>query len=324
MAGDVDLGQVLRVGACTSDELDALTVLVLIGLAAEWPNRGRELTHSVVWLETYTGLRCLTAASTVLDGARLRGLAELVLEMLQTGATDGSAAFSAQEIQIGRSWLASLRSPDCGELSERARQMSVSPDLDAEQSVRGNLGPPPRHPAVVTFLALTGILFVMRGLRALGRLLLLRRTPTSVSLSERGLELVCRNEMLGRVLSERRLIVPIEDIRSVEREVRFPRLSLYAGLLALALGSLLGTQLFVDGLRVSGLSFPMIGIGLLLVVLGVALDLLLTGAGDSLRGRCRLVVVTYRGKGWAIGDLEPSGVDRLLTKLSTRLAIRRA
>lgn len=324
VSGDVDLTQVLRSGACTSDDLDALTVLVLIGLAAEWPNRGRELTHCVVWLETCTGLRCLTAAGTVLDGARLRGLAELVLEMLLGGATDGSSALSAAEIQIGRSWLASLRNPDCAELAERARQMSVVPGADGEQSLLGDLGPPPRHPAVVAFLALTGILFVIRGLRALGRLLLLRRTPTRVSLSERGLELFSRNEMLGRVLSERRLIVPLDDIRSVEREVRFPRLSLYVGLLALALGSLIGTQLFIDGLRVSGLSFPMIGLGLVSIALGIVLDLFLTGAGDSLRGRCRLVVTTYRGKGWAVGDLEPGGVDRLLTELSARLATRRA
>lgn len=321
-AGETDLSRILRGGACTSDDLDTLTVLTLIGLAAEWPNRGRELTRCVLWLETHTGLRCLAAASDVLDGARLRGLAELVLEILE-GRASGGGTVSNAEMQIGRSWLSSLREHDCAELAERARQVSVGPSADGDQPIRGDLAPTPRHPVVIALLALTGVLFVIRGLRALGRLVLLRRTPTSVSLSERGLELFARKEILGRVLSERRMIVPIEEIRSVEREVRFPRLGLYVGLLALALGSLVGTQLFIDGLRVAGLSFPLIGIGLALVALGIVLDLFLTGSGDTLRGRCRLVVTTHRGKGWAVGDLEPSGVDRLLTELSMRLATRR-
>jgi len=116
--------------------------------------------------------------------------------------------------------------------------------------------------------------------------------------------------------------VPIEEIRSVEREVRFPKFGLYAGLLALALGTLLGARLFVDGLRVAGLSFPLIGMGLSCVVAGILLDLLFSGLADSVRGRCRLLVIPRHGRGWSIGELDASGVDRLLTELSTRLAAR--
>lgn len=323
LSGDLNIGEVFKHGASTSDELDALSALVLIGLAAEWPNQGRDMTSCVLWLETFTGMRCLTAAASVLDGARLRGLAELVLEMLE-GRASAAAPISVSEIQVGRAWLASLKAPECAELVERARQLNAEPAGEDAQTVRGDLGPSPRHPVVVAVFAFTGILLLLRGLRALGRLVLLRRTPTSIWLSERGLELFSRQEMLGRVLTERRILVPLEEIRAVEREVRFPRLGLYAGLLALALGTLMGTQLFIDGLRVSGLSLPLIAMGLLLIVCGIVLDLFLSGLGDSLRGRCRLVVTTQHGRGWAVGNLESSNVDRLLTELSTRFAARRA
>lgn len=322
LSDDLDLAEIFRSGATTCDELDALSALALIGLAAEWPNQGRELTSCVLWLETFTGMHCLTSAPSVLDGARLRGLAELVFEMLE-GRASAAAPISVSEVQVARAWLVSLKAPECAELAERARQLSAEPAGEDDQMVRGDLGPSPRHPIVIALLALSGILVLVRGLRALGRLVLLRRAPTRIWLSERGLELFTRQEMLGRVMNERRILVPLEHIRAVEREVRFPRLGLYAGLLALALGTLLGTQLFVDGLRVSGLSLPLVAMGLLLIVLGVVLDLFLSGLGDSLRGRCRLVVTTHQGRGWAVGDLESSSVDRLLTELSTRFAARR-
>lgn len=322
LLGDIDLGQVFRQGASTSDELDALTVLTLIGLAAEWPNHGHDLTRCVLWLETFTGLHCLTAASAVLDGARLRGLAELVLEMLENRTTN-AAPLSSSEAQVGRAWLMSIKASECAELSERARRLSIEPAGDEDQTLRGDLAPLPRNPALVAVLALTGILFVLRFLRALGRVVLLRRAPTRLWLSDRGLELFTRQEMLGRVVAEKRVLVPLDNIRLVEREVRFPRLGLYAGLLSLAFGTLLGTQLFVDGLRVTGFSFPLISIGLLLVVSGVVLDSFLSGLGDSVRGRCRLLVTTHQGRGWAIGNLESDTVDRLLTELSTKFAARR-
>jgi hypothetical protein len=267
-------------------------------------------------------MHCLTAAATVLDGARLRGLAELVFERLD-GQNAGSTPLSPSEAQVSRAWLCSLKAPECVELAERARRLNREPTSEDDQTLRGDLAPPPRNAFVVAVLALTGILFVIRTLRALGRVVLLRRAPTKIWLSERGLELFTRQEMLGRVMTERRILVPLENIRAVEREVKFPRLGLYAGLLALAFGTLLGTQLFVDGLRVSGFSFPLIAIGLLLIVAGVVLDIFLSGLGDSLRGRCRLVVTTRQGRGWAVGELDSSTVDRLLTELSTQFATRR-
>jgi hypothetical protein len=328
--GEVDLTEIYQNGANTSEELDTLTALILLGTSAAWPHTHRErqeLAQCLVWLETYSGLRCLTACGAVLDGARHRDLAAAIVELLEADTCRSPSFLSPAELQIGRAWVASCRIPECAGLAQRASRLStafassISDPTAQDEAVRGELGPRPRHPVTVVLLAFTGILFIARVGQALGRVLLLRRAPTTVRLNEHGLELLCRQEILGRVVRERRLIVPVEHIRTVEREMRFPRLGLYAGLMALAFGTLIGTRLFVDGLRTTGLSLSLIAVGLAFVLVGVALDLVLSGLGDSMRGRCRLVVTTHRGRGWAIGNLDPSGVDRLLTDLSTRLAV---
>jgi hypothetical protein len=310
-----DVLGILRRGIGSSDELDVLAALTLLGISAAWPSSAAELSNlsrCLLWLETYSGLRCLSSSGAVLDVARQRQLAEAVLGLL----TEGSPA----EQQIGRAWLLSDASLACAELAQRAAVAPTSSRTGDNQPLEGKMGPRPRHPLTLAVLALTGLLFVARGLRCLGSLVLRSRVPTSVWLSARGLEMFSRHELLGHVLKERRVIVPLEDIRTVEREIRFPRFGLYAGLLALACGTILGTRLVIDGLRVAGLSFPLVATGLSLILVGILLDMLLSGLGDARRSRCRLVILTRRGRGWAVGDLEPSRVDQLLTELSERLA----
>jgi hypothetical protein len=96
-------------------------------------------------------------------------------------------------------------------------------------------------------------------------------------------------------------------------------LGLYAGLTALTLGTLIGTRVFVDGLRVAGLSFTMMAWGALLVILGLGLDLMLSGLSDGVRGQCRVVVRTRRSGAFSLGSLNPNEVDRLLSQLSAQL-----
>ena len=324
----IDLSESMRRGAKSSDELDALTVIALLGAAAAWPTGAPklgDLTRCLVWLETYTGLRCLSTCGAVFDGAAQRQLGVAIVDLLIGGASSVGQGdlpeLSPAELAIARSWLLSLEGPDCADLAQRALQVDSNRG-DLGRPIVGDFGPRPLHAVTTALLAVTGLLFVLRAGRALGRWILHQRTPTNLWISERGLELCARHELLGRVVKERRVLVPIEEIRSVEREVRFPKFGLYAGLLALALGTLLGARLFVDGLRVAGLSFPLIGMGLSCVVAGFLLDLLFCGLADSVRGRCRLLVIPRHGRGWSIGELDASGVDRLLTELSTRLAAR--
>jgi hypothetical protein len=173
-------------------------------------------------------------------------------------------------------------------------------------------------------LAVTTLLFIARGVRSLGKYALGYRNPASLVLNEQGLVLSSRFELLGRVIKESTQIVPMSEIRHMEREVRYPRLGLYAGLAALTLGTVIGARLFVDGVRVAGFSFALMAWGGLFVLLGLALDVLFTGLSDSVRGKCRLVVSTRRSGAFALGSLEPQEVDALLSALVERMRTERS
>jgi len=95
--------------------------------------------------------------------------------------------------------------------------------------------------------------------------------------------------------------------------VRYPRIFLYAGLFALAVGSYLGVALFVDGARAG--SPELLGIGALLVAGGIGLDFLLENAQSGLRGRCRVVLVPRKGRALAVADVDPGAADVALKRL---------
>jgi len=94
---------------------------------------------------------------------------------------------------------------------------------------------------------------------------------------------------------------------------------LYAGLLALVIGSYFGMGLLVDGCRVPGGSFPLFGLGLLFIALGLVIDFLLSTLADSVRGRCRLVIVPRTGGALCVAALDPKRADRLLEVLAEKV-----
>jgi hypothetical protein len=110
----------------------------------------------------------------------------------------------------------------------------------------------------------------------------------------------------------------------VTREVRYARLGLYAGLLALILGTYFGMGLFVDGIRVPGGSASLLGMAVLMMVLGLGADFVLSGASDNARGRCRVVVVQRRGRRLCIGALDPRRADAMLSHVAEWTAASRA
>lgn len=152
----------------------------------------------------------------------------------------------------------------------------------------------------------------------IGRFALAYRRPARVRLGDRGLEIEHRTELLGRVLRDRESLVPLQNLARVTREVRYPRVGMYAGLMSLVIGSYLGLGLLVDGVRVPGGSPPLLGLGLLLIALGIGIDFALTTLSDGVRGRCRLVVVPKKGRRVCVGQLDPRQADRMLNALAER------
>jgi hypothetical protein len=181
-------------------------------------------------------------------------------------------------------------------------------------SLAGELVPPPHGPIALTLLAITGILALTHIARLLGRLVLRYRSPAELRVSSKGVTIVSKSELLGRTLREREHHIPIEALSRATREVRYPRLPMYAGLLALGIGSYVGVSLFVDGARAG--SPELLGMGAIFVVVGIALDYVLGTLASSARGRCRVVIVPRKGRAFAVAHVDPALADASLKRLT--------
>lgn len=183
------------------------------------------------------------------------------------------------------------------------------------EPVVGEMAPPPRSPAATAALALTGLLFVVQGARLLGRVALAYKKPAELTLSDDGgVRVRWRIELLGRTLRDRDVVVPRSALVRATREVRYPRLALYAGLLALAVGSYVGVSAFVDGVRAASPS--LLASGLAIVALGLALDFALSSIAPGARGKCRLLVVPRDGARLCVGGVDAGRADAVLARLS--------
>jgi hypothetical protein len=152
--------------------------------------------------------------------------------------------------------------------------------------------------------------------RLLARLVLAFRQPAEVQVTEGGIVIHTRTEMLGRTLHDRENVIPRAGLVRATRDVRFPSLALYAGLVALALGSYVGVGLIVDGVRAASAS--MFGAGALIALLGLGLDFALASLIPGTTGRCRIIFVPRRGKIFCISEVTPSEADKLLAALAGR------
>ncbi|WP_437282507.1 hypothetical protein WME90_18600 [Sorangium sp. So ce375] len=186
-------------------------------------------------------------------------------------------------------------------------------DGGAPGRLAGELSSPPRGPVALVLLAATGILLVMHVLQLAGRFLLRYRRPAALEISSKGVTVRSRTELFGRTLRERETYIPVEALLRATREVRYPRLALYAGLVALGLGTYLGVSLLVDGARAG--SPELLGMGALVFAFGAALDFGLSHLETATRGRCRVVLVPRKGPGVALAGIERDAADLALGKL---------
>jgi len=176
------------------------------------------------------------------------------------------------------------------------------------------MSPPPRNPWVTALLAITGLLLVIELGWLIARYVLILKRPTEVALTPNGLDIRGKTLMVGKLLREHDTLIPRDGLVRVTREVRYPRLAMYAGLIALALGSYLGVGLVVDGVRAASPS--MLGTGLLIALLGLGLDFVLSTLVPGLEGKSRVVLVPRRGPILCVTAVNPARADALLAKLA--------
>ncbi len=181
--------------------------------------------------------------------------------------------------------------------------------------IAGEATAAPRGPLATALLGLTGLLFFSRVAGLIGRVVLAYRSPAEITLSADGdVRVRWRVEILGRTLRDRDVVIVRASLVSAAREVRFAGLSLYAGLLALALGSYVGVSAFVDGVRAASPSLLVAGLGI--AAAGLALDFVLSCVVPAAGGRCRMLFVPREGRALCVGRVDLAHADALLTRLS--------
>jgi hypothetical protein len=190
-------------------------------------------------------------------------------------------------------------------------------DAAPVERLAGEIAPRPRGSFASALLGLTGISLILHAARLVGRFAFAYRRPAELTLSEDGgVRLRWRVELLGRTLRDRDVVVPRSGLARAAREVRYPGLALYAALLALVFGTYVGVSAFVDGVRAASPS--LLGVGLLLVGLGLALDFALSSVLPGTRGQCRILLTPRQGAPLCLGGVDVSAADAILKKLVAR------
>ena len=190
------------------------------------------------------------------------------------------------------------------------------PEAFPVSSLRGELARPPGAPWATVLSAVSGVALVRGTARVVGRVALAYRRPATLELGPRGLSISHRTELLGKVLAERETVVPLSNLASITREVRYSRLGLYAGLLSLVIGTYIGAGFLVDGARVPGGSPSLLGMGLAAIAIGILLDYVLAVAIDAVKKTCQIVVRAHHGPAVCLAGLDVAEADRVLAEVA--------
>lgn len=307
--------------------LGALLSLAIQSQPPAEPQDCVELGFHLVWLAAKTPCDALRSLDEALgpEAAPIWYGVALVVSAPESVPTD----FGPTEALVAAAALRQSASAEAQALRFEAHDRVIDPALRALLaptagelgSLSGEMQASPRGPALTVFLAITLLLFVVSAVRFIGRYVFVYRRPASLRLGTRGLELSHRVELMGQVLRDRSILIPLSNLARVTREVKYARVGLYAGLLALTLGTYFGAGLFVDGIRVPGGSAPLLGLAASFIAIGLGADFVLSTGADSVRGRYRLVVVPIKGRSLCLGNLDPQQVEILLQALAEQTSL---
>jgi len=187
----------------------------------------------------------------------------------------------------------------------------------SEAAIHGRLSPTPRSPFLTVLFAVSGFLLLRSVAILVGDHILGLKRAARLELTPSGVELKAKVALLGRELRDVSTTYPIKNLAVVTREVRFPGLPVYAGLLALLVGTWSGVSFLAWG--VQSASPRLIGYGLLALIVGVALDLAIMSLVPGLTGKCRLVLSAKGGPPVCVSHLDAQAADRFVADLSRRI-----
>jgi hypothetical protein len=293
---------------------------------AESPRKSADdedrIAGDILWLATHTAFDATPLLDRALGDEAGDLWAAIAYRVARIERGNGGALGRGEAI-VGCAALASSGSAKakrlCGSLSREVKdpvllRVLATGEHATPEEVRleGEWLPAPRGPIVTTLLAFSGLLFAIYIVRVVARAALAYKRPTEVSLSEQGIRVKTRIEMLGRVLKEREHVILRTGLVRVVREVRFPRAAFYAGLLALAIGSWIGVRAFADGVRAASPS--LLVVGLLIVAAGIGLDFVLGSVLPGSRGKVRIAFVPKSGATVCVGNIDARRADDALAR----------
>ncbi len=332
----------IRNGTSETEHIELLAKLGLIEISKRGSRDAASIAgcaRTLLWLESNSLLPILTYATAGMASRELIILAKGVSGLLiDSAARESPSPLSRGEKFVAVTWLGSLDAATRKQLNVRDSLAIVPPiplSIDRIDASRW-AGPPngsspilvgkitavPGGPLATAVGAITGWLLVRHTCTAMVRLFFAYRARAEVQLTQEGLQIREQKSLLGRKFREKSSLISLANVRRLSREIRYARAGTYAGLAALAFGSFIGMRLFVDGLRVPGLSIPLLWLGLATVIGGLLLDFLLANWLDAKEGQCRFVVVTERGRGLCLAGVEPAAVDAVLSALAEKLGGR--
>jgi hypothetical protein len=319
-----DLEAILEHGPRTQDDRGLLRALWAHALADGAAGAADDalLVRRVLWLATCTPFDATTLLDRAL-GERADGFWPALGDRLR--ALDSGDADSRSRAEAIAAMVALRTSTSTG-AAEALRRVGpalndpvlaglVAGDREAEVSLSGELVTPPRPPLRTVALALTGLLFVVASARTVARVGLGYRRPAEVNLTRTSVRIRWRTVILGRSLREHDVVLARQGLARAARQVRYPRAGLYAGLLSLALGSLVGVRTFLDGVRAASPS--LLFWGLAVVGAGIGLDFVLSSVGSTRSGVCRVLLVGRDGTAFAVDDVNTTDTDRALGALAS-------
>jgi hypothetical protein len=305
--------------------LGALLARAVAGAPPAGVEAENKMASELLWLAAHGGIDAFPSLDVAL-GAKAAGLWGALCDLLRRIDRAREASLDRADAAVGALALRNSGSPEAQAAARKLADEVEDPALaellrggaggKVEQeamTLAGELQPAPRSPWLVALTALTGWMLLEGIARLVARAALQRRQPAVLELNREGLRLRARTEMLGRVLREVEHVVPIDGLSVASREVRFPRLVLYAGLLALALGSYLGASLLGDGIKAASPS--LLGQGALLLALGIAIELGTAALFPGARGRCRVILIPKKGRSLCLGDVDADAAQRALASL---------
>lgn len=297
--------EIVRGGARNAAERALLAALVAWHLETLLDRRDgvhavRSIVPALDWLEFTGHVPAYTAARETLEPDVLARL-DAVLDGAPVEAATPAAAAAVRALR-GKAPLAPAAATPSRE-APRGDTVSIAGELEGE--------------AMPGWRRLLWAVLWVRPVRAVLQAVFSLRSPVTVSLDGDSLRVHGHTELLGRTLRTWDERFPLAGLGLLRREARFPMLPVAASVFALALGSVFGARSAIEGAR--AMYFPLVALGLALLVGGVLFDGLMRAVFPGVTGRTRLTVRGRDGRGAVLTALPVGELDALMDAVDARL-----